>query len=117
MTPAIFYYSLTGNIKRFLDKCGLEAHSIEQTAPKREFVLVTNTLGFGEIPSLVEAFLQQHGHLLVGVAASGNRNWGDNYGKAGRLISVRYKVPLLHTFELSGTQGDVEEFKPKLDGG
>ena len=115
MTPDIYYYTLTGNVKRFLDNCGLEAHSIDSKAPNRDFVLVTNTLGFGEIPPLVDAFLKEHGRHLRGVAASGNRNWGDNYAKAGRLISTQYGVPLLLTFELSGTQDDVRAFKRKLN--
>lgn len=114
MTPDVFYYTLTGNVKRFLDNCDVNAKSIEHTAPKRDFVLVTNTLGFGEIPSLVGAFLERHGRLLRGVASSGNRNWGDNYANAGRLISDQYGVPLLLTFELSGTQDDIQAFKTKL---
>ena len=115
MTPDVFYYSLTGNVKRFLENCDIDAKSIEHTAPNRDFVLVTNTLGFGEIPPLVDAFLKEHGRHLRGVAASGNRNWGDNYAKAGRLISAQYGVPLLLTFELSGTQGDVRAFKDELN--
>ena len=115
MTPEnidIFYYSLTGNVERFLNKCEVQAYSIDaQIKPYRPFVLVTNTLGFGEVPAPVRSFLEKHSRLLTGVASSGNRNWGDNFGKAGRIISRQYNVPLLLVFELSGTKRDVERFK------
>ena len=38
----------------------------------------------------------------LAVAASGNRNWGQNFAKAGHTISEEYKVPLMK-FEVQGT--------------
>lgn len=71
------------------------------------FILITYTTGFGEVPSEVSAFLERHHHLMEGVVASGNRNWGDNFAKAGRLISYQYEKPLIHEFELAGLQQDI----------
>lgn len=51
---------------------------------------------------------------LQAVAASGNRNWGQNFAKAGRTISEEYNVPLLMKFEVQGTNNDVIEFKDKV---
>ncbi len=48
------------------------------------------------------------------MAASGNRNWGLNFAKAGRTISEEYNVPLLMKFELHGKNKDVIEFKNKV---
>lgn len=51
---------------------------------------------------------------MEGVASSGNRNWGANFGKAGELISKQFMVPLLLKFELSGTKRDVEIFEQEV---
>lgn len=107
----IYYASLTGNVKRFIEKTKLPAEEIKtDTVADSEFILVTYTIGFGEVPAKVSKFLETNGHLLRGVAVSGNRNWGDNYGKAGDIIAEKYKVPLLLKFELAGTDDDVKTF-------
>ena len=48
--------------------------------------------------------LEKNAHLLLGVAVSGNKVWGDNFAKSADTISKQYQVPILHTFELSGTK-------------
>lgn len=107
----IIYHSTTGNIPRFLSKCGMGGWSIEIAQKVDEpFILVTNTLGFGEVPDAVTDYLSFNSEYLYGVAASGNRNFGDNFGAAGRIIAQIYDVPLLLTFELSGTDEDVLTF-------
>ncbi|MFZ4454296.1 class Ib ribonucleoside-diphosphate reductase assembly flavoprotein NrdI [Salibacterium aidingense] len=111
----VVYHSVTGNIPRFLAKCGIEGGSIAQAPPAAgPFILVTNTLGFGEVPPAVSAYLAQNGEWLWGVAASGNRNFGGNFGAAGRQIAEEYNVPLLLTFELAGTNEDVQTFCERL---
>ena len=62
----------------------------------------------------MQSFLDINHDLLRGVAASGNRNWGQNFAKAGRSISEKYQVPLLMKFEVQGTQNDISEFKAKV---
>lgn len=110
----IFYYSLTGNIRRFLDKVGENGHDINMTSPERPYILITNTLGFGEVPLPVQDFLKDNSELLVGVAASGNRNWGHNFAVAADIIRDEYSVPVLSQFELSGDKGEVDNFKEKI---
>ncbi len=41
------------------------------------FIIVTGTIGFGEEPEPVQSFLEVNHQYIRGVAASGNRNWGD----------------------------------------
>lgn len=113
----IIYASLTGNIKRFVNKLGIRSLQIteEQMKPVNEpFILITNTLGFGEVPPNVSNFLKDNHHFLRGVAVSGNKVWGSNYGKAGDIICNQYGVPLLLKFELSGTNQDVETFMQEV---
>lgn len=110
----IVYYSMTGNVHRFIAKTELDAKPIGDYDINDPFVLVTNTLGFGEVPAPVSAFLARNGRWLAGVAASGNRNWGGSFAKAADIIAQQYKVPVLHKFELSGTDEDVRVFTERM---
>lgn len=111
----VYYASMTGNVRRFLGKCGIDAIPISDAPLTQEpFVLVTYTFGFGAVPKEVVAWLNANNRNLRGVAASGNRNWGDYFGMAGDTIAKTYNVPLLHTFELAGTSEDIRIFKERL---
>ena len=115
----VVYFSFSGNVRRFIKRTELtDVMELTQNncSERREepFVLVTGTIGFGEVPQPVQSFLDVNEDLLKAVAASGNRNWGQNFAKAGRSISERYQVPLLLKFEVQGTANDVNEFKEKV---
>ncbi|MFH4935572.1 MULTISPECIES: class Ib ribonucleoside-diphosphate reductase assembly flavoprotein NrdI [Staphylococcus] len=115
----VVYFSFSGNVRRFIKKTEL-TNVMEITQNncseriEEPFVLVTGTIGFGEVPQPVQTFLDVNDDLLKAVAASGNRNWGQNFAKAGRSISERYQVPLLLKFEVQGTADDINEFKDKV---
>lgn len=112
----IYYTSLTGNVRRFIGKTGLHAEEIRPNLhAEKPFILVTYTIGFGEIPKKAAEFLRGNHALIQGVAVSGNRVWGANYGKAGDLVARQYDVPLLMKFELDGTPADVSKFKEKAE--
>lgn len=107
----IVYESKTGNVKRFCDKLsafGLPVYSIEE-APDEPFVLITYTTLMGMTPMKTDIFLMERYKDCKGVAASGNRNWGDLFAKAADNISSLYGIPVLHKFELSGLQSDVDK--------
>ena len=48
------------------------------------YILVTGTIGFGEVPQEVQQFLQVNHQHLQAVAASGNRNWGQTLRRLDR---------------------------------
>lgn len=107
----IAYDSKTGNVKRFVKKLNLKSFQIEDNIVCKEpFVLITYTTGFGNIPQKTLEFLKNNYPFLIGVSASGNRNWGSSFAKSGDTISQQYNIPLLSKFELSGTNQDVEQF-------
>lgn len=117
----IAYYSMTGNVHRFVNKLGRVAslYTIKPgiaTVLAEPYVLITPTAGFGQVPTTVADFVRNNGDMLRGVVASGNRNWGDNFAAAGRTISEQYGVPLIHTFELSGTDEDVRIVRDYIEG-
>ncbi|UJF34558.1 class Ib ribonucleoside-diphosphate reductase assembly flavoprotein NrdI [Paenibacillus hexagrammi] len=107
----IAYDSKTGNVRRFIKKVNLPAVQIDEALRMDEpFVLVTYTTGFGQIPEKVSGFLERNHARLQGVAASGNKNWGDGFAKSADRIAEKYGVPVLSKFELSGTRQDVQRF-------
>ena len=111
----IYYASLTGNVRRFVSKLDADSTDI-LSAPKADkpYVLITYTFGFGDVPNEVKRWLADNHSLLRGVAVSGNRNWGERFGAAGNRIAKQFGVPLLHKFELAGTDEDVRIFKERL---
>ncbi|MDG4943031.1 class Ib ribonucleoside-diphosphate reductase assembly flavoprotein NrdI [Staphylococcus agnetis] len=115
----VVFYSFTGNVKRFIKRTELTdtMELTENCASERiedPFIIVTGTIGFGEVPQPVKQFLNVNHDNLRGVAASGNRNWGQNFAKAGIAIADEYNVPLLMKFELHGSIQDTKEFKEKV---
>lgn len=75
------------------------------------FILVTFTTDFGCVPDTTKKFLENNHKHMLGIASSGNKNWGLTYAKSADKISMMYKVPIVHKFELGGNKEDVEIFK------
>ncbi|KQX52381.1 class Ib ribonucleoside-diphosphate reductase assembly flavoprotein NrdI [Paenibacillus sp. Root444D2] len=103
-------------LHRFIKKAagaGLEAKMIrihKDIVISEPFVLITYTTGAGQVPDEVQSFLRANYRYLLGVAASGNRNWGNLFAKSGETIAHQFGVPLLLQFELSGTSSEVDAF-------
>ena len=109
------YDSLTGNVARFIKKLPVSATQITADMQMSEaFILMTYTTGLGKIPEVTTLFLKTNHHLLRGVAASGNRNFGTYFAVSADQISKYYQVPILLKFELSGTPTDVLNFMEGL---
>ncbi|MNY85711.1 ribonucleotide reductase stimulatory protein [compost metagenome] len=108
----IAYDSKTGNVQRFVSKLDMPSIQIENNMIMVEpFVMVTYTTGFGKVPPLTKQFLANNRGYLRGVASSGNRNWGQGFGKAGDVIASEMFVPLILKFELSGEADDIVKFQ------
>lgn len=109
----VIYDSLTGQSKRFATKI---SHRIEDVNryipdPTDEVLLVTRTFRFGEVPEPTKRFLERFAKQVVAVCVSGNKNWGASYGVAGDKIQAEYGIPLIHKFEASGFDTDVNIVK------
>ncbi len=118
----IVFDSLTGNTERFVNK-------ISQTRPNwscvkikddlkvdQPFHLITYTTGLGEVPPSTAQFVADNLDNLVTVSASGNRNWGQNYGLAADRISQQYNKPILKKFEVAESQKIIDEIINKIEG-
>lgn len=115
----ITYESKTGNVRRFVkalqQELSIEAIEItDDTIIKQEFIHITYTIGFGEVPERTLNFINKNKNKIRGVAVSGNKVWGDNYGLAGEKLSAMFHVPLLLKFELSGTKQDIQKITQEV---
>lgn len=127
MPKIVYFSSLTGNTQYFVKKIGVESIQIP-LSPKtpmevitEPYVLFTPTYaandGTGAVPKQVIKFLNNpvHREHLLGVIGGGNKNFGDYYGLAAKIISEKCDVPLLYRFELRGTPSDVRIVQEGLE--
>lgn len=113
----VVYATRTGNVEMFIDKLGLDDVVQIRNGTEKvndDFVLVTYTDGYGELPEEIEGFLSNNADHLRGVAASGDRGYGEAYAVAADVISEMYGVPVLGKFEFDGTDEDVQKFLDEL---
>lgn len=120
----VYFSSATGNTKRFVEKLGMEAQAIPLRKTDGEllvnepYVLICPTYGGGAsigggntrpVPPQVIRFLNnEHNRRFIrGVIASGNSNFGSDFGRAGDTIAKKCQVPYLYRFELMGNDEDV----------
>lgn len=127
MADLVYFSSVSGNTRRFVEKLGRPALRIPlfpSDAPlvaEEPFVLLVPTYGGGQgrgaVPKQVIRFLndERNRALLRGVITAGNTNFGEAYGLAGEIISAKCRVPLLYRFELFGMPEDVAAVNEGLD--
>lgn len=118
----VFFSSVTKNTLRFVEKLGIPAKRIplqsteELPEISEPFVLITPTYGTGKVPPQVVRLLNvpEIRNNCVGVIGTGNRNFFEDFAKAGVTISQKCGVPLLYRLELAGTDDDVLNVKNGL---
>lgn len=127
MGDLVYFSSRSENTRRFVEKLGRNALRLPLDAtdepPQVEmpYVLVTPSYGGGgdkgAVPKPVIHFLNNPNNrsLIRGVIAAGNTNFGDAYGRAGKIIADKCGVPLLYRFELLGTEEDVTAVRQGLE--
>jgi protein involved in ribonucleotide reduction len=116
----VYFSNITNNTHRFVEKLSNNGRKIRVPIKEdfderltRPYLLVVPTYGAsdgtGMVPHQVKKFLEKNSAVMAGVVAMGNRNFGDEFAKAGMIISRRFKVPYLYNVELGGMPEDVEE--------
>lgn len=127
MGGIVYFSSRSENTRRFVEKLGRDALRLpidateEPPMVETPFVLVTPTYGGGAdkgaVPKPVIRFLNNPDNrgLIRGVIAAGNTNFGEAYGRAGKIIADKCGVPLLYRFELLGTAEDVAAVRQGLE--
>jgi protein involved in ribonucleotide reduction len=119
MTELVYFSSISGNTRRFVEKLDRRAARIplhprdESLRVEEPYVLVLPTYGGGitggAVPKQVIRFLNDEGNrsLIRGVIGAGNTNFGEAFCLAGDIIADKCKVPHLYRFEVFGTPDDV----------
>lgn len=127
MAGLIYFSSASGNTARFVSALGLPAERIPirpadlMPTPAAPFVLICPTFadgrGKGAVPKQVITFLNDPARraLIRGVIAGGNRNFGETYALAGKVIAAKCNIPVLYSFELAGTETDTARVRAGLD--
>lgn len=127
MGSLVYFSSRSENTRRFVEKLGGDALRLpidgaeDPPVVEAPFVLVTPTYGGGggkgAVPKPVIRFLNnpKNRSLIRGVIAAGNTNFGEAYGRAGKIIAEKCGVPLLYRFELLGTEEDVAAVRQGLE--
>lgn len=112
----VVYDSLTGMGKRFALNISKDAISIKDLdLLQEECILITRSFGFGNISEETKAFLDSNKDMVIGVAVTGNKNWGSLYGNAAKLINQEYGIPIIHIFEGSGFEKDRQVVQNFID--
>lgn len=116
----IYYDSRTGNVERFVRKVaaktGWQCLKItDQMIASNPGHLITHTTKIGRVPESTKRFMQANHPFILSVSSSGNMNWGANFALAADKIAIRFRIPLLLKFELSGLERDVNAFTEKVN--
>lgn len=122
MSHLVYFSSESENTLRFVERLGLPALRIPLPAKARlevtePYILMVPSYGgggiAGAVPVQVIRFLNHAANraLLRGVIASGNRNFGEGFCRAGDVIAQKCQVPYLYRFELLGTDQDLENVR------
>ena len=127
MTSLVYFSSVSGNTKRFVEKLGMPARRIplyakeEPLVVDEDYVLLVPTYGGGNgrgaVPKQVIKFLndERNRQHIRGVIGAGNTNFGEAYCLAGDIISAKCQVPHMYKFELFGTPRDVTRVHDGLE--
>ena len=112
----LVFFSLTGQTRRFVKKIGLPAYEIDAMNPFYElnepYILIVPTYD-KEVTEVVSDFIEFKSNRdnILGVAGGGNRNFADLFIFTAKDMAKEYNIPLIFSFEFSGTHEDVENFK------
>lgn len=113
------YDSRTNNVKRFVEKMDKYKHVRveEYESYMGEYVLVTYTDRFGEVPKATQDFLKLHSDKMLGVCSSGRQIWKfqGTYCKSADLIHEQYGVPILLKFEMAGEPNDIVLLQERIE--
>ena len=108
--PLIVYWSSnSGGTRRVAEALNTDAVELADYDGTSPYVLLTPTYDQprgGFTPKPVQQFLEEHAHLMVGVAGAGNVNFGEHYCQAAIDISKRHGVPIVHRIDIMGTEDD-----------
>lgn len=124
MLYVLFTSTRSNNCRDFVSKLNypyVQELTDPKNYPDEPFLLITGTYadakGRSSLHENVQGLLRDPYalNLLKGVAASGNRVFGDMFGLSGEIISQTLDIPLVDKFELKGLPHNVETVRSWID--
>lgn len=116
----LVYASITGNVRAFVDEVGMDSIELSLVNPlievNEDYIIVIPTYE-GELNDEISEFIEHSNNQnhLVGFAGSGNINFGDDLFCINvKQLSAKYDKPIIFTFEYSGTEDDVKNFRKEV---
>ncbi|PLT33121.1 class Ib ribonucleoside-diphosphate reductase assembly flavoprotein NrdI [Bacillus sp. V5-8f] len=115
----IVYLSLTGNVKNFVERVGMDSVELNYSNPltevDQEFIVIAPTYD-DDITDVISSFIEhkKNIHFLKGFVGSGNKNFDMSYCFNAEELSKKYGKPLIFKFEFSGTDKDIMQFKKEV---
>lgn len=115
----VVYFSLTGNVRRFVEKLGFPAIELNQTNPflkiSEPFVLIAPSYE-KDVTDILWDFMDtnQNHTYCKGVVGSGNLNFDSLFAYTAKELSYDFDVPFLWAFESFGTERDINHVKEQL---
>ncbi|QHO90314.1 ribonucleotide reductase [Actinomyces sp. 432] len=119
MAPKIVYASKAGNVQKVVERLGLlpDALKIVDGTERLdgEYVLFTYTVGKGQIPKPVKAFLESNPGI-VAVVGSGSKakSHVETFNFAAKRVSETYDVPVIAKLNGVGTSEDLDTIRAGL---
>ena len=116
----LVYLSLTGNVRRFVSKVGMDSVELNYSNPLTEidedFIVIAPSYD-DEITDIFSEFIEYKENInyLIGFVGSGNLNWEDKYCFNAKDLALKYSKPFIFGFELEGTENDIIRFKEEVD--
>lgn len=115
----LVYLSLTGNVRSFVKQVGMESMELNYSNPftkvDQEYIVITPTYD-DEITDVISSFIEYENNIrfLAGFVGSGNKNFDNDYCFNAVELSKKYGKSLIFTFEFSGTDKDIMQFKEEV---
>lgn len=116
----VVYFSLTGQTRKFVKKLKMDLLELNPTNPfipiNEPYIIVTPTYD-KEMTEILNDFIEtgDNQQYLMGVAGGGNVNFNELFVFTAKDIAKEYDVPLLHSFEFQGNDGDVDKLKKAVN--
>lgn len=115
----VVFHTLTGQTTRFINKLGIDQNDRLELSPighspecLEAFVLIIPT--YNDAFDFVEDFLIDNITFCRGIIGIGNRNFGTDFCREARELSLKHQLPLLYELEFSGTAEDINIVKGML---
>ena len=113
----VVYASRAGHVEGMIKKLGLtEAIKIENGSESvdGEYILFTYTDGVGEIPGIVETFLENNQGVKAVVGSGNKARHEATFNFAADKIAEKYGATIIAKVDDGGTDVELDEIKKEL---